>query len=420
MNKPKQKSAMIAVAAALGLAVAIGAGYRAFAGNEVKTANSALAQPAATPVSVAAVIDNTITEWDEFSGRLEAVERVEIRPRVSGTIDAIHFQEGALVKKGDVLFVIDPRPYAAEVSRAEASLAAAQARAAYSQSELARAGRLLADNAIAKREFDERENAAREAQAALRGAQAALETARLNLGYTRITAPVAGRVSRAEITVGNLVAGSANAPVLTTLVSVSPIYASFEADEQSFLKYAANGSAGNSRQLPVHLGLANEEGYPRQGRVQSVDNRLDPRAGTIRVRAVFDNADGKLTPGLYARIRLGGTAPHRAILVNERVVGTDQGKKFVLVVGEGNKVAYREVKLGPVHDGLRVVREGLEANERLVVNGLQRVKPGDVVDPKMVAMEARPEVDARREREERLTTGKPAPQAAKPESASNS
>ncbi|EHP38041.1 multidrug transport protein [Cupriavidus basilensis OR16] len=358
-------------------------------------------------VDVAAALGKTITEWDEFSGRLEAVDRVEIRARVGGTIDAVHFREGALVKKGDPLFTIDPRPYAAEVARAEAALAAAQVRASQAQTELARAQRLVQDNAVSRREFDERDNGSREAIANVRAAQASLEVARLNLAYTRITAPVSGRVSRAEITVGNLVAAGAGTPVLTTVVSVSPVYASFELDEQTYLRYtastasAAAGADGGQSKLPVFLGLANEEDYPREGRIQSVDNRLDTKSGTIRVRAVFDNPDGRLLPGLYARIKLGGGTPHPVVLINDRAIGTDQGKKFVLVLDGANKLAYREVTLGPSYDGLRVIRQGLKADEKIVVNGLQRVRPGITVAPKPVDMAFKRELDQRGESADR-------------------
>lgn len=367
--------------------------------------------PAApTTVDVAAALGKTITEWDEFSGRLEAVDRVEIRARVGGTIDAVHFREGALVKKGDPLFTIDPRPYAAEVARAEAALAAAQVRAGHAQTELARAQRLVQDNAVSRREFDERDNGSREAIANVRAAQASLDVARLNLAYTRITAPVSGRVSRAEITVGNLVAAGAGTPVLTTVVSVSPVYASFELDEQTYLRYTADkasgasgasGGEGGQSKLPVFLGLANDEDYPREGHIQSLDNRLDTKSGTIRVRAVFDNPDGRLLPGLYARIKLGGGTPHPVVLINDRAIGTDQGKKFVLVLDGANKLAYREVTLGPSYEGLRVIRQGLKADERIVVNGLQRVRPGITVAPKPVDMAFKRELDQRGESADR-------------------
>lgn len=388
---------MLAAVAVLGGGVATFA-IRPWQGGGEAHANT---PPPAPAVEVAAAVGKTITEWDDFSGRLEAVDRVEIRPRVSGTIDAVHFREGALVKKGDPLFTIDPRPYAAEVAKAEADLAAAQVRAAHAKTEEARAQRLLDDDAISKREFDERINAARESGANVRGAQAALEAARLNLAYTRIVAPVSGKVSRAEITVGNLVAAGAASPPLTTVVSVSPIYASFEIDEQSYLRYTApgasgaGGAGGATPALPVYLGLADEDGHPHVGRIQWIDNRLDTKSGTIRVRAVFDNADGRLMPGLYAKVRFGGAAPHAAVLVNDRAIGTDQGKKFVLLLDRDNKLAYREVEVGPTYEGLRVIRKGLNPGDTIVVNGLQRVRPGLVVVPKAVDMAYRSEMAPR-------------------------
>jgi multidrug efflux system membrane fusion protein len=374
--------------AAVGAALVVAGigGFSALHGrgdSPVNTAEAAAKTAPATEVDVATVVAATITDWQSYSGRLEAVDKVDIRPLVPGTIVAVHFKDGALVKKGDPLFTIDPRPYAAEVDRAAAQLAAAQARNGYTSTDAARAERLLSDNAIAKRDYDEKQNAAREATANLKGAQAALETARINLAYTNIVAPVAGRVSRAEMTVGNIVSTGANAPLLTTLVSVSPIYASFDVDEQTYLRYLSHDAKGT---VPVSLGLANEEGYSREGDVASVDNRLDTGSGTIRVRARFDNADGVLVPGLYARLKVGGGAPHPAVMVDDAAIGTDQDKKYVMVVDRDSRVQYREVTLGSQHDGLRVISKGLEPGERIVVNGLQRVRPNDVVKANAVAM----------------------------------
>jgi multidrug efflux system membrane fusion protein len=331
--------------------------------------------PQATPVDVATVVNRKITDWNDFSGRMEAVDRVEIHPQVSGVLTAVHFKDGALVKKGDVLFTIDRRPYEAQVS-------AAQARADYTAADFERAQRLLADNAIAKRDFDEKKNAAQTAQADLR-------IAKLNLEYSQITAPISGRISRAEVTVGNLVTANSG-PALTSIVSSDKIYASFDVDEQTYLKYVnpAQVAAGSKAAvLPVSLGLADETGYSRQGTISSVDNRLDPSSGTIRVRAVFDNKDGRLIPGLYARIRLGGGQAHDAVLITEKAVGTDQDKRFVLVVDKDNKTEYRPVKTGATQDGLVVVESGLTPNDRIVVNGLQRVHPGDAVSPQIVNMD---------------------------------
>ncbi len=342
--------------------------------------------PVAATVDVATVVNRNITDWQSYSGRLEAVDRVDIRPQVSGTLTAVHFKDGSLVKKGDVLFTIDPRPYQAEVERAQAQLAAADANVTFTTANLARNQRLISENAISRTDFEQTQNAARSAAANQLAARAALESARLNLEYTRITAPVSGRVSRAEITVGNLVAAGGAAQVLTTIVSVSYLYASFDVDEQSYLKYINPQQSGHSGAAPVYLGLANETDYPRLGHVSSVDNSLNTSSGTIRVRAEFDNPDGTLIPGLYARIRLGGGQPHQGILVSEQAVGTDQDKRFVLVVDQKNHTAYREVKLGAQQEGLTIVDSGLQAGDRIVVNGLQRVKPGDAVSPHIVPM----------------------------------
>ncbi|WP_322031041.1 efflux RND transporter periplasmic adaptor subunit [Paraburkholderia sp. J76] len=345
--------------------------------------------PPAPEVDVAAVLNRTITDWQSYSGRMAAVEKVEIRPQVSGTIVSVNFRDGALVKRGETLFVIDPRPYQAAVDQAAAQLAAAQARTGYAQSDWERAQRLIGDNAIARRDYDEKQNASREANANLKAAQAALEAAQINLGYTRIVAPVAGRVSRAEITVGNVVSAGASAAPLTTLVSVSPIYAEFDADEQTYLDYISRMKDGSK--VPVELGLANESGYSRTGTIESVDNRLDTTSGTIRVRARFDNADGALVPGLYARIKVGGSAPHPALLVDDAAIGTDQDKKFVYVVDNSGKIAYRTVQTGGQQGNLRVILGGLKAGDRVVVNGTQRVRPGEAVRSHMVPMNGDPD-----------------------------
>ncbi|MBB5371357.1 MULTISPECIES: efflux RND transporter periplasmic adaptor subunit [unclassified Janthinobacterium] len=339
-------------------------------------------------VDVAVVLQQTITELHTYSGRLAAVEQVEIRPQVSGAIVAVNIRDGALVHKGDLLFVIDPRPYQAEVDRATGLLAAAQARADYLQADGERAQRLIGDNAIARRDYDEKRHAAREAAANLQSARAALAAAKINLDHTRIAAPIAGRVSRAEMTLGNVVGTGAGAAPLTTIVSVSPMYAEFDADEQSYLQYSSRSRHGGK--VAAELGLAGENGYPRQGEMQSVDNRLNPSSGTIRMRARFDNRDGVLVPGLYARIRMGGGAPHAALLVDDAVIGTDQSRKFVYVIDQQDRAIYREVQVGALRGNLRVINSGLQAGERVVVNGAQRIQAETRVRAHLVAMGGTP------------------------------
>jgi len=393
LQTPKRRllAVALAVLAVTGISAAV-------FGVSSTSAQSGPAQPQATPVSVATVVQSEVSAWDEFSGRLEAVERVDIRSRVAGTIQAVHFREGALVKKGDLLLTIDPAPYAAEVERADAQVAAAQARVTQAKGEQERSQRLWSEQAISKREFDERTNGKGEAEANLRAAQAALQSAQLSLGYTQVRAPVAGRVGKLEVTVGNLVAAGPGAPVLTTLVSVSPIYASFDADEQVVAKALKDvggngGPASRSlERIPVQMGTAASSDTPFEGKLQLVDNQVDARSGTVRARAVFDNKDGQLMPGQFARIRMGQATKGSALLINERAVGTDQNKKFVLVVGADNKAVYREVTLGAAVNGLRVVKGGLSANERIVVNGLQRIRPGALVAPQVVEMSAKAEL----------------------------
>jgi RND family efflux transporter MFP subunit len=329
-------------------------------------------------VTVAQVLRQEITEWDEFTGRFQAVDAVEVRPRVAGYIERVAFTEGKEVKRGDVLFEIDPRPYAAELARAEAQLQQARTRAALAGSDLERAQRLVTVQAISREEFDSRSSAKAEGEAAVRAAEAAVASARLNLEWTKVRAPISGRVSRAEVTPGNLVQAAPAATLLTSVVSLDPVYVYFDADEQTYLKYAALTRAGscNGRQ-EVLLGLANEDGtFPHKGYVDFVDNQLDPASGTIRLRAVFSNRERLFTPGLFARLKLVGSARHDANLVVDRAIGTDQDRKFVLVLKPDSTVEYRSVKLGPLVDGLRVVTSGVSGGEPVVVNGLQRARPG--------------------------------------------
>lgn len=354
------------------------------------------AQSSAPPppqVTVAEVLDREVTEWDEFTGRLEAVDSVEVRPRVSGYVAGVRFHEGAIVRRGDLLFQIDPRPFQAEADRLRAELLRAQATVRRADSELRRAERLRTENAISGEEHDRRAAFAQETAAQVAAVEAALRAAELNLEFTRVASPIDGRVGRAIVTEGNLVSsGPGEATLLTTVVSLDPVYAHFDVDEQIFLKYtatAAHGAPAAARptELPIRMALASDRGFPREGRMDFLDNQLDAETGTIRIRAVFRNTDRTLTPGLFVRLRLAGTGSYRGLLIQDRAVGTDLGKKFVFVVGPDRGIEYREVTLGPLVDGLRVVRSGLAAGDQVVVNGLQRVRPGVHVEPVAVAMD---------------------------------
>lgn len=343
------------------------------------------AQPAAEPppqVSVAEVLIKPLSDTDEFTGRLEAVNSVDIRPRIGGYIESVQFEEGTRVRKGQVLYQIDPRPYRAEVSRLVAEQQRATAQAGLARANRDRAQRLLDENAISREEYDRLNTAAASADADANAVAASVEAARLNLEFTRITAPIDGRVSRARITAGNLVSSS---DLLTTLVSDDPIYASFDADEQTYLRYTGRGD-GRQDKRPVYLGLVNEQGYPRQGQLDFIDNRLDPRTGTIRGRAVFANPDGALTPGLFARVRLVSGEQRDRVLIDDRAVSADLGKKFVLALKPDNSIEYRNITLGPALDGLRIVEAGLAVGDVIVVNGLQHAKPGETVAPTRVVM----------------------------------
>jgi multidrug efflux system membrane fusion protein len=362
------------------------AGLAAFSLSGCDESKAAAAQaPQGPPITAATVIERSINETQEFSGRLEAVEHVDIRARVAGFITSVNFKPGSLVKKGDVLFVIDARPFQAEAARAEAAAGSARARADLAKLELVRAERLLADKAIAQREFDEKASSLKELDANVRAAQASLEAARLNLAYTRVLSPINGRVSKADVTTGNLVDG---AVVLTSVVSNNPIYATFDGDEDTYLRVGRVSQKGAP--VAVKVGLANEAGFPHEGKLEFIDNQLDAKTGSVRMRATFDNSDNTLVPGLFARVQLSGSdsAQTRAILISERAVGTDQNRKFVYVVKADSTAEYRTVTLGPVFDGLRIVRDGIKPGEKIIVNGLQRVQPGAPVTAQLVAMDA--------------------------------
>ena len=350
-------------------------------------AGAAGGAPPAPSVSVATVIQKQVSDGDEFSGRFEATDFVEVRPRVTGYLTKVHFQAGSLVKKGDLLFTIDPRPFEADAAKADADLRRAETSRELARAEVARAEKLLAATAISQQEFDQRTATLKDQESAGKSAQAALTSAKLNSEYAAIRAPISGRISRAEVTVGNLV--TPGTTMLTTIASQDPIHVYFEIDEQQLLKYDSLRKTSNdatSSKNPIYLGLNNETDFPHQGRVDFIDNRLDARTGTIRGRAVFENKDRLFTPGLLAKLKLTGSGTYNAVLITDRAIGTDQSKKFVLVVDKENKANYRAIKLGPLVDGLRVVKEGLQPGESIIVNGLQRARPGIQVQPEKTAM----------------------------------
>ena len=346
-------------------------------------------------VSAAEVVSKEVTQWDEFTGRVEAVDSVNIQPRVAGYIESVNFKEGAEVKKGDVLFVIDQRPFKADLARAEAELARARARAQLADAQATRALKLLATNTISQDEADERKAAQAQAAADIRAAEANVAVARLDVEYTEIRTPIDGRAGRALVTPGNLVSGGEmvpNATLLTTVVSLDPVYVYFEADEQTYLRYGAMARSGerpSSREVAnrVQIGLANEEGFPHEGRMDFVDNAVDPATGTIRARAVVDNKDRIFTPGLFARVRVIGSGLFQALLIDDKAILTDQDRKYVYVLGPNNIAERRDIKPGRIVDGLRIVTTGLSAGDKVIIHGVQKIFfPGMPVVPQMIKM----------------------------------
>ena len=339
-------------------------------------------------VSVVQPVSREIIEWDEYIGRLESPETVELRARVSGYLDKVHFQEGKEVKKGDLLFTIDPRPYRAEYDRAEAEHERAQSQADLAKNELERSKRLIATKVVSEEDYDTKVKSYASTLASVKSAKAALDSARLNLEFAEIRAPISGRISRALVTEGNLISGGlsgSGATLLTTIVSVDPLYLYGDADERSILKYIRLARAGTrvsarDERIPAEMALADDEGFPNKGYMDFVDNRVDPSTGTVRARGVFRNEDRRLSPGFFARIRIPGSGKYQALLIPDRALGADQAQKFVYVVNAEKKVEFRPVKVGGMSDGLRIVNAGLKPEDQIIVEGQMRVRPGVVVD----------------------------------------
>jgi RND family efflux transporter MFP subunit len=347
--------------------------------------------PPAAPVTVTVSypVERDVTDYADFTARIAAVDSVELRSHVWGYLEKVNFKEGTLVKKGEVLFELDPRCYQADYDRAVANLAQAKAHLARLEADFQRAQTLIQRAAIAKADYDLALGDRNEAAAMVGVAEAALNTATLNLGYTKVTAPVSGRASRYLVTVGNLIqsADLANVSLLTTIVSVDPMYAYFDVDERTVQRVWQAIREGNaSRTWPVTLGLATEEGFPRRGTIDFVDNQVNPKTGTLRARGVFSNTDGALSPGFFARVRVPLGPPHKALLVTERALDNDQGQKIVYAVNDKNQVVSRPIRAGALHDGLRAIEDGLKPRERVIVNGLQAVRSGITVEPKLVDM----------------------------------
>jgi len=388
---PKYVARRLLIASAVAALLAVVGGYAVRGSNVGHSKALASTTTPAVPVTVRTLVEQKVRIWSEFSGRLQAVDAAEIRPEVGGRITEVLFEDGQTVKAGDVLFVIDPRPYEAAVARAEANLASARTNATFAKLDRDRAAALIGSQTLTQREFDQRGNASRVADATVQTAEAELKRASLDLEHAHVVAPIAGRASRPEITIGNLVQAGPGAPLLTTIVSNDTVYAGFEVDEQTYVESVRAAASGRDeeRRIPVQLSLPGDKGHVYRGTVYSFDNRIDAGSGTIRARAKFDNTDRALLPGMFVSVKLAEGTERNELLIPDRALGFDQSKKFVYVVGADDRVAYREVELGKQVQSQRVVLKGVQAGDRIVVDGVQRIRPNTIV----AAQEAAPDTE---------------------------
>ena len=372
-----------AVAAGIGAVTVARNGVMAVA-NEPPAAEA----PAAIPVETVVVRKQAVRIWRNFPARLEAVDEVELRPQVSGRIVEVRFRDGQAVAKGDVLFVIDPRPFEAALAQARANLTGARERSAFAERELQRARKLIRTNAVPERVLDQRANDFATAKSDVEASVARLEQAEIDLDHAYVKSPIDGRVSRVEVTAGNLVQAGANAPLLTSIVSNKGVYADFEVDENTYLRYVRSAATDSEaeRSIPVRLSIGPDDAETYEGRIYAFDNRIDPRTGTIRARAHFANGSGRLLPGMFARVSMGSAEMHEAVLLTERAILTDQDRKYVYVVRPDGTAAYREVALGASVAGERIIDKGLAAGERVIVSGLMIMRPNTLVAPRQVSM----------------------------------
>lgn len=361
-------------------------------GNSQENHVAAADQTPPPKVKVAQPLQKEVLEWDEYTGRIEAMETVEVRARVDGYLDKVNFKAGDLIKKGDLLFVIDPRPYRAELNRAEGELEQARARLELAKNDFQRAERMLRSKAISLEEYDTRSKGQREASAAVRAAEASAQTARLNLEFTEVRAPISGRIGRELVTQGNLVnGGGGDGTLLTIIVSTDPVYVYIDADERAVLRYrrlAEAGKRSNDREtrIPAKLALIDESDFPHDGYIDYIEPRMDPSTGTLRARGVFPNPNELLSPGFFGRVRVPGSPPYQGYLIPDRAIGTDQGQKFVWIVKDDDSVEYRQIVPGVAVGSMRVVSDGLQPGEWVVIEGIQKIRPGSKVQAERITL----------------------------------